>query len=359
MTDVAHFTITFTQYLNVEGQPTQPLPAFADKDTLIHLYRTMVLLRAYDVKAVALQRTGKLGTYAQTLGQEAISVGLGYAMKKEDVLTPCYREYGAQIQRGVRFSEILLYWGGDERGSHFAQNAEDFPISVPIGTQVLHAAGAAYAFKYRKQPRVAVAVCGDGATSQGDFYEALNFAGVTNVPAVFLINNNQWAISVPRSKQTKCQTLAQKAIAAGIPGEQVDGNDIIAVVDVLKRALDNARTGKGPCVVEALTYRLSDHTTADDASRYRSKSDFDHALSEEPIKRLRLYLTDKFGWTAQDEQQLMQTCATEVEKEVDAYLNIKPPLIEDMFKYQYAEMPPGLREQCEQAKAYPIEGGNH
>src|SRR3990167_3052929 len=224
MKEVAQFTISFTQYLNAEGQVVHPLPAFAkDKKILLHLYKTMVLLRSFDAKAIALQRTGKLGTYASTLGQEAIGVALGHVMHQDDVLAPCYREYGAQIQRGVKFSEILLYWGGDERGNCFANNKQDLPIYVPIGTQLLNAAGVAYAFQYRDQPRVAVGVCGDGATSQGDFYEALNFSGVCNLPIVFLINNNQWAISVALDKQTKCKTLAQKAIAAGIPGEQVDG----------------------------------------------------------------------------------------------------------------------------------------
>ena len=266
MTTVASFEIPHTAYLDTSGHPARPLPAFArERDAVVSLYRAMVLTRTFDAKAIALQRTGRLGTYPSCLGQEAVAVGLGAAMSPDDVLLPYAREQGAQFLRGVTPTELFLYWGGDERGSDFGGPREDFPICVPVATQAPHAVGVALAFQLRGEPRVAVCVLGDGGTSKGDFYEALNVAGAWRLPAVFVVTNNQWAISLPRTAQTAATTLAQKAIAAGFSGEQVDGNDVIAVRDVVHRAVAHARDGAGPHLVEALTYRLSDHTTADNA----------------------------------------------------------------------------------------------
>src|SRR5688572_3490905 len=267
---VAQFEVRHTQILGADGKLRAPLPSFATDSELRASYQEMLLLRAFDRKAVALQRTGRLGTYAPCVGQEAVGVGLGRAMARKDVLLGTYRETGTMLARGVTMAEILLYWSGDERGMAYAgphAPREDFPISVPIATHAPQAVGVAYAFKLRREPRVAVCVVGDGATSKGDFYEAMNGAGVWQLPLVFVVVNNEWAISVPRSRQSRAETLAQKAIAAGIPGEQVDGNDLLAVRDVFERTLDKARNGGGPHVVEALTYRLGDHTTADDAGR--------------------------------------------------------------------------------------------
>src|SRR6267378_2023858 len=232
---------------------------------------------------LARTRAGKLGTYASCLGHEATHVGVGAAMRPEDVLAPVYREFGTQLWRGVKLSEILTYWGGDERGNDFAVPRQDFAWCVPIATQTLHAAGAAMAFKVLRQPRCALAYIGDGGTSEGAFYEALNLAGSRTLPVVFVIVNNGWAISVPVAAQTAAQTLAQKAVAAGIRGVQVDGNDVFAVREVVGEALEAARDGAGPSVIEALTYRLSDHTTADDAGRYRSAEEVKDAWALEPL----------------------------------------------------------------------------
>src|SRR6516162_10010411 len=261
----------------------------------------MVLTRMFDAKAVALQRTGWLGTYASSLGQEAVGVGLAAAMRPDDVLLPSFREHGAQIWRGVSLKELFLYWGGDERGNDFAGPREDFPNCVPVGSHASHAVGVALAFRLRGEPRAAVCVFGDGATSKGDVAEALNMAGVWKVPAVFVINNNGWAISVPRERQSAAATLAQKAIAAGMPGEQVDGNDVIAVRMVAERALARARRGEGPSLIEAVTYRLSDHTTADDASRYRDDAEVSRHWPEEPVARLRNYLIKVGVWGREKE----------------------------------------------------------
>lgn len=360
MTTVASFTIEHTCFLDAEGLVTQPLPAFAeDPKTLIELYRWMVLVRTFDTKAIALQRTGRMGTYASVLGQEAVGVAIGHAMHKDDVLCPAYREYAIQFQRGVKMTDILNYWGGDERGSLFSPGSQDFPICVPIGTQYLHAAGVATAFKIRKQPRVAVTLCGDGGTSQGDFYEALNLAGSWQLPVVFVVNNNQWAISVPRKAQTGAPTLAQKAIAGGFIGEQVDGNDVIAMRAVIQKALDKARQGGGPTLIEAITYRLCDHTTADDANRYRDKAELKKAWEEEPILRLRAYLTRQGHWSNSDEERLLAECSNEVEQAVQEYLAISYPPPESMFDYLYAKLPHDLVEQRATAIAFaPTKGGH-
>lgn len=299
MTVVTQFEILYHQFLNPLGQTTQTLPEFAkDPSNLIHLYRTMVLVRAFDTKAVNLQRTGKLGTYASTLGQEAVTVGIGSALNPHDVFCAYYRDYGTQLLRGVKMSEILAYWGGDERGNNFssAMAKEDFPFCVPIASQCLHAAGVACAMKLRHQNRATLVTLGDGATSEGEFYEAINLAGAWNLPLVFVVNNNQWAISVSRTVQTSAQTLAQKAIAGGFTGEQVDGNDIIAVRDRVEKALEKARNGQGPTLIEAITYRLCDHTTADDANRYRDKAELKKAWENDPVQRLRTYLIQNNAW---------------------------------------------------------------
>ena len=211
----ATFSIPFSRFIDATGDMVDPLPNFAqDRETLVSLYRAMVLTRVFDEKAVALQRTGRLGTYASSLGQEAVGVGVASAMKPEDVLLPSFRDQSAMLWRGVTMTELLLYWGGDERGSDFKGPREDFPVCIPVASQFPHAAGVALAMKLGRQPRVAVAIGGDGSTSKGDFYEALNIAGVWKLPVVFVINNNQWAISVSRNAQTAAETLAQKAVAA-------------------------------------------------------------------------------------------------------------------------------------------------
>src|SRR5438876_516791 len=223
MTVAATFEIRFTRYLQPDGREAADLPSFAaDPRALVPDYRAMVFMRALDAKAVAMQRTGQIGTYASTLGKEAIDAGIGRVLHKEDVLLPSYRESGVLMLRGVSPHRTLLYWAGDERGNVFPESPHDFPFNVPIGTQLPHAAGVAYAMKLRREPRVALAMCGDGATSKGDFYEALNAAGVWQLPMVVVAVNNHYAISVPRHLQSKAQTLAQKAIAAGVDCEQLD-----------------------------------------------------------------------------------------------------------------------------------------
>lgn len=345
MNTVNEFKIKYLQYLNSDNNIIKPFPQDIKDDTLINLYKQMVLTRAFDAKAINLQRTGKLGTFPAATGQEAIAVGIGYSMAKSDILCPYYRDQGTSMMRGVKMSDILSYWGGDERGSNHANNREDLPVCIPIATQCLHACGVAYAIKLRQQQRATVTTIGDGGTSKGDFYEALNVAGCWQLPVVFVSINNQWAISVPRHKQTASKTIAQKAIAAGIEGIQIDGNDIIAVIHVMQQALERARTGQGPTLIEMLTYRLSDHTTADDASRYRDKSELDAAWQKEPILRLRHYLEHKQLWTDEKEQNLARECHHIITQAVHTYLNQKPQAPTDMIDFLFAELPQSYIEQ--------------
>ncbi len=342
--------LAYTRYLSPDGRLTRELPAWADDFNLLtRLYRQMVLTRLFDQKAVALQRTGRIGTYAPTLGQEAIGVAIGSLMHPQDVLIPYYRDTAVQLMRGVRMEEILLYWGGDERGSDFAEPAvaQDFPLCVPIATQSLHACGVASAFKIRGEHRVAVTTCGDGATSKGDFLEALNVAGAWQLPVVFVINNNQWAISVPRRIQCGAPTLAQKAIGAGFHGEQVDGNDILAVYDRMQVALQRARKGKGPVLLECLSYRLGDHTTADDATRYRAPEEVKQAWLEEPIKRLQSFMASQGIWDEGREQALIAECQGLVQQAVDNFEKAGTQLPESVIDHVYAKWPIPLADQRE------------
>lgn len=352
------FNINYHQYLNPEGkivnldnnEGSATKPAILNNvEHITKLYQAMVLARAFDTKAVALQRTGRMGTYPSALGQEAISIAMADCLNQDDVYVPYYRDISGMFVRGITMEEILLYWGGDERGSDFAVKNKDLPICVPIATQCLHATGVATAFKYRKQKNVAVVAIGEGGTSKGDFYEALNLAGAWNLPVVFVVNNNQWAISVPRSRQTGTQTIAQKGIAAGINCLQVDGNDMIAMQHFMKNAVDDARAGKGPTLIEAISYRIGDHTTADDASRYRNQEEVDEAKLKDPIKRLKTYMLNNNYWDTTKEEALLNECSAKVETAVNNYLSMSPQPPEAMFDYLYETLPDAYASQRQMA----------
>ncbi len=338
--------IPLISYLTADGQLADSSPKCAqDFDQLKHYYKNIQLSRLFDKKMIALQRTGNIGTYPSCLGQEAIGCVIGSLLQAEDVFVPYYRDTATQLLRGVQMEEIIAYWGGDERGNHFQNNPQDLPWCVPIATQLTHAAGIATAFKIRKQDHIALVTCGDGATSRGDFYEALNVAGVWNLPLVVVINNNQWAISTPRRMQSATTTLAQKALAAGISGIRVDGNDIIALHEVLTTAIDQARAHKGATLIEAVTYRLGDHTTADDASRYREKAEVEKAWQEEPLRRLNHYLRKFQAWDDEQEKNWQQACEEKIQTAVNNYLAMPPQAAEDFFDYLYAELPAELIAQ--------------
>ena len=347
MSTVATFEIEYLQYLGPDGRLVrEDLPEFArDRRNLVELFKHMLMVRTFDTKSVALQRTGKLGTYASCLGHEAAHIGIGSAMQYDDVLAPSYREYGAQFMRGVKPRDVLMYWGGDERGNDFSGPPHDYPWCVPIATQCLHAAGAALAFKLRGEPRVAVTCVGDGGSSKTDTYAAINSAGAYALPFVLCIINNGWAISVPRKAQTGAKTLAQKGIAGGLDCVQVDGNDIIAVRAAMDHALKRARNGHGGSVLELVTYRLSDHTTADDARRYRDDAEVKAAWEREPMSRLRTFLISEGVWSEAEEAEWKEECGKQVDIEVNAYLETKVQPVEAMFDYLYAELPADLEAQ--------------
>ncbi|MCX7043672.1 MAG: pyruvate dehydrogenase (acetyl-transferring) E1 component subunit alpha [Gammaproteobacteria bacterium] len=351
MPTVATFDIEYIQYLGPDGTLVRDdLPEFAnDRQVLVELFKQMLLVRSFDTKAVALQRTGKLGTYASCLGHEATHIGIGSSMQYDDVLAPSYREYGAQFMRGVKPRDVLMYWGGDERGNDFSGPPHDYSWCVPIGTQNLHAAGAALAFKLRGEPRVAVACVGDGGSSKTDTYAAINSAGAFTLPFIQCIINNGWAISVPRKAQTGAKTLAQKGIAGGLECVQVDGNDIIAVRAAMDFALKRARNGHGGSCIEFVTYRLSDHTTADDARRYREDAEVKAGWEREPFLRLRKFLTNEGVWNEQMESDWKEECNRLSDIEVNAYLETKAQPVEAMFDFLYGEMPHDVAAQRAEA----------
>ncbi len=347
------FNITYTQQLDEHGNLHESLPEFIKNDLgiLSHCYKIMALTRIFDQKAVALQRTGQLGTYASSLGQEAIGAAIGSIMDDSDVFVPYYRDYSAMFMRGVSMVEILQYWGGDERGNCFQTPKKDLSLCIPIATQCCHAVGIATGMKIKHQKHMVIVSCGDGATSKGDFLESINVAGVWQLPVVFVVSNNQWAISVPRHLQTAAATIAQKAISAGIHGEQVDGNDIVALLDRIKTARDRAIKGKGPSLIEAVTYRLSDHTTADDASRYRSNEELKTAWSKEPLKRLREFLFAKKFWSEDQEIALQEECKLQVKQAVEDYMNIANQPIEYCFDFLYDNLPNAFLSQRDELLA--------
>ena len=356
MSIAASFEIEYLQYLGPDGTLVRnDLPeAGRDVARLRELFKQMLFVRTFDTKAIALQRTGKLGTYAACLGHEATHVGIGASMRPGDVYAPSYREYGAMFMRGVKPRDVLMYWGGDERGSDFDRDSDarsDFPFCVPISTQCLHAAGAALSFKLRKQDHIAVATCGDGGSSKTDFYAAVNSAGAFTLPLVLCVINNGWAISVPRKAQTGADTLAQKGLAGGLHCLQVDGNDLVAVLEAMRRAHERARSGQGGSVIEFMTYRLHDHTTADDARRYRGEDEVKAAWEKEPFLRLRKFLTDQNLWDDAQEKAWIEECGKLVDVEINAYLETPVQPVEAMFDYLYGDMPADVLAQREQAIA--------
>ncbi len=321
------------------------------KDTLkdeevLELYQYMCRCRALDETAFKLQRSGRMGTYPQNKGQEAAAIGSGYAAKRGvDWLVPCYRENAALWMHGLPMHYVLLHWMGDERGNQIPEGVKMTPLCIPIGTQMLHATGISWAMKLQKIPAVAVTYFGDGATSEGDFHEAMNFASVFQTPTVFFCQNNHWAISVPRESQMASETVAQKAIAYGMPTIQVDGNDLFAVFKASREAIERARAGGGPSFIEAVTYRLADHTTADDARRYRDVAEVEAWVGKDPVIRLRKYLTNKGLWSDAKQAELDEGAKTMVSDVVRAAEGIAKPAVTDIFDYTYATIPPELEVQ--------------
>jgi pyruvate dehydrogenase E1 component alpha subunit len=344
---VETFSVEWLQVLDENGNCDEELRPKLSHDEIKRLFEWMVLARTFDDKAFKLQREGRLGTYASILGQEATQVGSAFALRPADWMFPSFREPGASFVRGLPMRMILQYWAGDERGSLIPEGQNDFPISIPVATQIPIAVGVALAAKIQAHSVAAVAYMGDGATSKGDFHEGLNFAGVFSAPVVFVCQNNQWAISVPLKRQTAAKTLAQKAFAYGFPGVQVDGNDVFAVYRATSEALTLAREGKGPTLIECVTYRLADHTTADDASRYRSRDEVELWKSRDPIERLRRFMEKNGLWTKSYDGAVRSEAKQKVEQAVLEEESAPPPDPRDMFRFTFQELTTELKEQMD------------
>ncbi len=303
---------------------------------VVALFEHLLTCRHYDGIAFKLQRSGRMGTYPENRGQEASSLGAVYALDKRDWLVPCYRENAGLFWRGLPMEYVLLHWMGDERGNEIPADLRMTPLAIPIGTQMLHATGLAWAEKYRGDDSIACTFFGDGASSEGDFHEAANFAANLDIPVVFFCQNNGWAISVPASIQCSAPTIAQRGVAYGMECVQVDGNDIFAVVKVVKEAAKRAREKHRPTFIEALTYRLGDHTTADDARRYRDENELEMWLKRDPLIRLRMYLNNKKLWSEKKEEETQRKAKAAVEAVVKRAEEIAAPDHTDFFDFTYA-----------------------
>jgi pyruvate dehydrogenase E1 component alpha subunit len=316
-----------------------------DDQFVLQAYKDMLFARTADFMAVSYQRQGRMYTYPPNLGQEAISGALGKVMREEDWLVPAFRELGAWLAKGASLKEVFMYYMGYEDGSLFKNAKKLLPISVPIASQFLHATGIGYSIKYKNEKDVVFAVVGDGGTSEGDFHEALNFAAVWKVPVVFIVQNNQFAISVPVKKQMNSVNIAVKSFAYGMPGIKVDGNDFFAMYAALKEASEYAQNGNGPVLIEALTYRQGAHTTSDDPTKYRTSEEEQHWQLTDPMVRFNSYLKSKDLWNDELEQQIVDQYKVEVDKQFEEAENVPPYKLEDVFKYTYVDMPEDLKIQ--------------
>ncbi len=355
---VEKFSVKMLSILGEKGHVDKKLLPKLSPKQLLEMLEKMVLARTFDKKAFALQRQGRIGTYAQHEGQEATQIGVSLAMRESDWVFPSFRENAVLMSRGYPLENLFLYWGGDERGNIVPDGVNCFPASIPVGTQTLHAVGFSWGMKLKNQKSVCVVFFGDGATSEGDFHEAMNFAGEFQTPTIFVCQNNQFAISIARKKQTHAKTLAQKAFAYGFEGIQVDGNDVLAVYSAARRAMDNARNGLGPAMIEAVTYRMGDHTTSDDASRYRPQSEVDYWKKRDPIDRLKKYLKAKKILTEKIGKEIYERAAKHVEDAVKKYEETPLQKPTEIFDYMFSEQPKTLLNQKEYLRKFlEKEGG--
>ncbi|MBI4369794.1 MAG: pyruvate dehydrogenase (acetyl-transferring) E1 component subunit alpha [Elusimicrobia bacterium] len=358
LTKIADFKIERLEILGADGRCDEALVPVISKEKMLEIYRMLVLIRVFDEKAFKLQRQGRLGTYPQILGQEATQIVPPMCLEKKDWLIPTYRGQGSYFARGMPLVNSLLYWGGDDRGAKLPDGQNDMIFAIPVGSHLTHAVGVAMAAQYRKDSAVALTYLGDGASSKGDFYEAMNFAGVYKAPVIFFVENNQWAISVSRKTQTSAQTIAQKAIGCGLSGIQVDGNDVFAVYRAVQEAIARARRGDGASVIEAETYRLGDHTTADDSSRYRSKEEIDLWKDRDPIARFRVFLTAQNVLTEDADLEVRRAAEEKVRSAIDEYESVPEPNPLSMFELIYGEPTWNILEQRAEFERYWASGSS-
>jgi pyruvate dehydrogenase E1 component alpha subunit len=341
--------VEYLSILNEKGELDASLEPDIPEELLLKLHRAILLGRKFDERLLNLQRQGRIGTFAPISGQEAAQLGAVAPLRPSDWMVPAFRETAAEIWRGRSLESVIIFNNGYSEGAAIPPELNNLPISVPVGSQILHAVGLGWAAKYRQTDDVAMTFFGDGATSEGDFHEGLNFAGVFQAPVIFVCQNNHWAISIPVAKQTRSKTLAQKALAYGMPGIQVDGNDILAVYAAAKEAVDRARAGRGPTLVECVTYRMAMHTTADDPKRYRTEEEVEKWRERDPIVRYQKYLVAK-GLLSEDklaeiESEVLEEIQAAVDGAEERMKALGDPI--DMFEHAYDRMPAYLKEQKE------------
>ncbi|CAN5892415.1 pyruvate dehydrogenase (acetyl-transferring) E1 component subunit alpha [soil metagenome] len=319
-----------------------------DVELTRRLYRAMVMARTYDRKCTAMQKQGRLATYAPFEGQEAAQIGSAAALEPDDWVVASYRDAALMWAQGYPWELLVAGRTGDERGGRPPDHVPVMPPSITVGGHMVHAVGLAWAEKLKGSGRIALTSFGDGATSEGDFHEAMNFAAVYEIGCVFLCQNNGYAISLPRHEQTRSDTIAQKAIAYGMPGVQVDGNDLFAVYETVREAADRARSGEGPTLVEAVTYRMGPHTTADDPSRYRSEDEAAEWHKRDPLERVRIYLSERDAWDDAWESAVTEEAATEIDRAA-SLAEAMPPLRHGaILDAMFETLPPHLEAQRRQ-----------
>ncbi len=338
------FSVKYIQVMDNDGNADSNLMPKISNEQIKKIYELMIFLRLFDDTALKLQREGRMLTFASSLGQEA-QVVTSFVLNKDDWVVPSFRENGVMMALGYPPEMLYQYWSGDERGMKIPKGIKTLPVSIPVGSQTCHGVGLAWAEKMKNTKNVVVSFCGDGGTSEGDFYEGLNFAGAFKVPLIHIVQNNQWAISVPRSKQTAAETLAQKAIACGFEGIQVDGNDVFAMYKAMTYAVEKARNGGGPTLIEMFTYRLESHTTADEWMKYRNPKEVEEWKKKDPIDRLEKYMM-KTGLMDEDSKKKVWTdMKARVSEAVKKFEAIPPAKPEEMFDYIYEKLTPNLEEQ--------------
>jgi pyruvate dehydrogenase E1 component alpha subunit len=345
------------QILDEEGNVVGPVPDLSG-ERMLELYRFMQLGRAFSNKIIALQRQGRATTFGSLVGQEATAVGLAAPLQPQDWMATSYREIASLIVKGFPLSTLVYMFRG-LTPENYPKETRCLPFQIVIGTQMLHAVGLAMAAKIAGDPVVSVGVCGDGATSEGDFNEALNFAGVFQAPVVLLVQNNGWAISVPRQRQSAAPTFAARGAGFGIPSVLVDGNDIFAVYTVMQQAIERARSGQGPTLIETLTYRIGAHTTADDPTRYRDAAEVAAWQAKDPIKRFRRFLMERDILSEEQDQQLIAAVEEEINEAVQAAEAMPAMKPDSFFDFMWAELPPRLQEQRQNLLRYADQAKRH
>ncbi|MFZ0240046.1 MAG: pyruvate dehydrogenase (acetyl-transferring) E1 component subunit alpha [Desulfobacterales bacterium] len=341
------YHVDFLSILDAEGHLDESLEPDIPAEVLLKIHATMLLGRRFDERLLNLQRQGRIGTFPPITGQEAAQVGAVAVLRDTDWMVPSFREMAAEIWRGRTLESVIIAGNGFNEGARIPEDSRTLPVSIPVGSQMLHAVGIAFGIRYRNKDDVAMTFFGDGATSEGDFHEALNFAGVFQAPVVFVCQNNQWAISIPRENQTRSRTLAQKALAYGLPGIQVDGNDVLAVYVAATEAVERARKGEGATLIECVTYRMSVHTTADDPKRYRTDDEVEKWRLRDPLVRFQKYLSTKNLLSdekiAAAENEVKDRIQASVDRAEQQMKEFGDPI--DMFDHAYDQMPPHLEEQ--------------